>query len=177
MTEKNKTQIKELIKSIKSQKILVDTAPYSPALESTIQEAVAYKRNGDYDKSIEIYLDIFKRTGCVNSNISAFLYKSIICAEEFSLGYELLLIVEIILIAKEGPRMPIIPFPGGPVLGYIKWAHTEYMEELEDASRNALRYRDTNYLLRYVQPKSGNPSYRFKKSATQIFEDIGKIFG
>ncbi len=176
MNTEIKARLEDLLNSIKIIKIDIINDPYPPVYESTIQDAVACKRNGNYDKSVEIYLGIFKNMGCVNANIAAFLYKTLVSAEEFYLAFMLISFVEVSVILTDGPKMPIAPFPGGPVIGYIKWAFTEYREELKAACKNTLFYRDPNYLLNYVKPLSGNPLYRFKKSNNQIFEEIKEIF-
>lgn len=175
MDLKTKTRLEDLISSIEQKNISVNTDRYSPTLEYNIQTAVSYKREGNYDKAIEIYLDIFKQIKCVNSNIAAFMFKVIICAEEFYLAYKLITLVETEVIKRDGPRAPLVPFPGGPVLGYIKWAHTEYKENLVLACKQSHLNNNINYLLEYVRPYAGNPTYTFKKSSAQILSEITKI--
>lgn len=172
---KNKTRLEELIKSIKAGIIKVDTEAYSPLFEMRIQEAVEYKRGGQYDRAVDIYIDIFHEMKSVNSNIMAFLYKVILSAEEFKLAYDLIVLIEQIVILNIGPKCPIRPFPNGPVMGYIKWAFTDYKEQFLTACIKSLSSRNTQYLLEYVIPKSGNPSYKFSKSDSQIFKEISQI--
>lgn len=165
-----------MVQNIKQGKIKVDAKNnYSPSFEPAIQEAVSYKRSGRYDKAVEIYLDIFSDCGCVNNNILTFLYKVVLCAEEFSLAYEMIVISENEAIRQVGPLAPLRFFPGGPVFRYIKWAQTDYKEELLEACRQTLYFGDVSPLLEYVRSKAGNENYRFSKSVAQIISEICKI--
>lgn len=177
MKTKNVEALKDLIHNIKQGKIKIDAKNnYSPSLEPAIQEAVSFKRSGNYDRAVEIYLDIFSDCGCVNNNIVTFLYKVVLCAEEFSLAYEMIVVSENEAIRQVGPLAPLRFFPGGPVFRYVKWAQTDYKEELLEASRQTLLTGNTSALLEYVRSKSGNASYRFTKSNTQIISEISQLF-
>ncbi len=171
-----KEKVKDLVLNIKQRKIKVDAVSnYSPSLEPQIQEAVSYKRSGNYDKAVEIYLDIFSNCGYVNNTVLTFLFKVILCAEEFALAFEMIIVSENEAIGQVGPMAPLRFFPGGPVFRYVKWAQTDYKEEFIAACQQTLRTNNTSYLLNYVSSKSGNENYRFTKSDAQIINEIGRL--
>ena len=175
MNNKTLNRLLEFVNSVKSGQLSVNANGYSPTIEPQVQQAVALKRNGQYDDAVNIYLDLLKDMRCANSELTAYLYKVVICAEQFYLGYQLLTVMETAISKTLGPKCPLRLFPGGPVMGYINWWTTDYKQELYSACIQAQRNRSTWELLEYVRPKSGNPSYKFSNSDSEILRQVSQI--
>lgn len=172
MQLKTKERLEEFLSSVSLGEIPVNANAYPPVLEPYVQQAVSAKRNGLYEEAVNIYLDILESMNCANSSIMSYLFKVILCAEEFALAYGLLAVMEEEITRKIGPQCPIMAFPGGPVVGYIPWWFTEYKREMLNSSLQTIRSKNIQYLLEYVKNKSGNPNYRFTKSDSQILAEI-----
>lgn len=175
MNSKIKDKLVKLVSLLKNQKITVNMDECHGSFEGQIRQAEAYKRHGRYDKSVNLYLELIDKAKCVYSEIAAYLYKTVICAEEFCLGYQLISIVEAEVIKKEGTKAPVKLFSGDSNVGYVKWVHTDYREKLVLACRQTLFKEDLVYLMGYIRSMSGNPAYFFKKFDFEIFYEISEI--
>ena len=68
----------------------VDVDDYPSRLESKIQQAVSLKRNGKFEKAIEVYLDIFERENRIFPGILDMMYKSVLCSGRIDFAYEVI---------------------------------------------------------------------------------------
>lgn len=79
-----------LMNLVFSGKLGVDVDDYPSRLESKIQKAVDYKRNGKFEDSIEVYLDIFEGERRIFPGILDMMYKSVICSGRIDFAYEVI---------------------------------------------------------------------------------------
>ena len=73
-----------------SSRLKIDPDDYPKRLEFTIQRAVEQKRQGNFNKAIEIYLNIFENEGRVFPAILDMLYKAVICTGKIDFAYEVI---------------------------------------------------------------------------------------
>lgn len=129
-----------------------DVDPYSPTYEPLIKQAVQYKRAGNYDEAIKLYIKIFDDAKCFNTEIVRYLCKVLICDGELILAYKLLGASWDALRDKCGP----CPVPSIPS---IPWAQINDASQLVKACSELANTRDFRPFCAYVAPIAGNPCY------------------
>ena len=129
-----------------------DVNPYSPTYEPLIKQAVQYKRAGNYDEAIKIYIKIFDDAKCFNTEIVRYLCKVLICDGELLFAFHWLGAAGIALEKKCGP----CPDPNVP---FIPWAQFQDATELINACIDLRNTRDIKSFCNYVASIAGNPGY------------------
>ena len=175
----------------------VDPNNYPMYLESTIQRAVSHKRNGEYDKAIDIYLDIFESTRRVYPAIMEFLYKVVLCSGELEFAYQVIVYAEIFAKKCWGTQHQF----------FGEWSQTSKRKEFERVLLETNKYQasiitngelsksESDKLLKNFLKKtelinelakkySGNPDYRMglvQDSSFQkcyaLYNDFHRLYG
>ena len=86
---------KILMNVLNNQGYIVYSDNYPNYLESDIQLAVYYKRIKEYDKSIQVYLNIFEENKGVYPLVLEYLYKTVLCNGQLVFAYETILFAEL----------------------------------------------------------------------------------
>ena len=182
------------VKLLNKQGYIVYEDNYPSYLEDEIQKAVSYKRNKEYDKAIQIYLDIFESSKGFYPAILEYLYKAVICSGQLVFAYESILLAEIF--AKLCWGMKSFLGDWSQTLKRKEFEHVifEYYkqprtfvskenEEIPDKLINDImaNTKKVTEMLKSVASKySGQSNFDFPKGALfnldSMFDECGKIY-
>ena len=160
------TRLNKMLNDIESGWIRTIVAEYPGSLESSIQKAVSYKRDGNYDSAIDVYLRMFEGEGKVWVDIEVFLYKVLLADCDFAEAYRLIVHSERAVVREKGPLCTMMS-PWGQPMGRVPWMQTDHKERFISAMRAAAR-GDISIIKQYCESASGNYSYRFRLSDYEV---------
>ena len=145
-----------------------DVNPYSPIYEPLIQQAVQYKRAGNYNEALKCYIDIFKQEECFNAEIVRYFCKVLICDGELLLAFSWLAAAAQALTNKFGPCP-------NPYMPQIPWAQLDNLIDLVNACIQLQKTQNIKSFCDYVAPLAGNPAYRLPCTAEQLLSQANIV--
>ena len=166
MNANNKTRLTKFLDDLETGRIRTIVAEYPHSLESSIQKAVSYKRDGDYDSAIDVYLRMFQGEGRVWVDIEVFLYKVLLADCDFVEAYRLIVHSERAVVREKGPLCTMMS-PWGQPMGRVPWMQTDHKNRFIDAMRSA-SYGNTSTIKQYCESASGSYNYRFRLSDSEV---------
>lgn len=134
----------------------ITTNNYPDSIEDDIQEAVQYKRSGNYDRSLEVYLDILKQQRILFTGVLNGLFKTIAVKGYLKEAYTLLLKGNAAMSQSKTMNNPF-----GMSNGF-----KDHMNRMEEAVKSE------RMLLQYLTSISGNPYYKLARSYQEIYQEF-----
>lgn len=146
----------ELVKTIMklSNELPITSANYPDSIEDLFQDAIAYKRSGDYVSSLDIYIQLFKKLGKIHTGVLNGVFKTVAVA-----GY----VKEAYILLEKGNAAMRRTNPFG-----MKNVFQDHMERIDYAITSEQN------LYNYLKSISGNAYYVMPRDYWSIYTDLNK---
>lgn len=133
------------------------TERYPASMHAMIDEAVELKRNGQYEESIDIYIELTRDSRTLYSGILMYLYKVVASAGYLAEG---LCLLEIGKDLYDSDPSPVHVMAGIPSNFHV------HLHQLFSACRSE------SDLYSYLQSISGNASFTLERDYLQMLDDL-----
>lgn len=135
-----------------TKKLPITPENYPDSIEDLFQVAIARKRTGDYNGSLDIYMTIFNRLGKIHTGMLNGAFKTIAAA-----GY----VKESYILLEKGNIAMRRPNPFGMKNGF-----QDHMERIDYAIESERE------LYNYLKSISGNVNYRMPRDYKSIYDEF-----